>query len=123
MALNVRIIESGGNGVSINAASYDCTILNCLILNCDAAGIMSNGPRNKIIGSTVYNAGTYGIQLTDTGDNTVVTGNIVEGSAGVSVFVNDSAANVVVVGNRLDGAVTEGSGGTLEAGLNNENTF
>ena len=73
-------------------------------------------------GNIVLNAGTYGIHLTDTGDNTVVTGNIVKDSAGVALFVNDAALDCVVVGNRFDGSITFDDGiSTVES--NNIDSF
>ena len=108
--INCRSIESGGNGIAINATANENYVANCRVDNCDEAGIMSNGPRNVIVGNIVFNTGTFGIHLTDTGDNTVVTGNIVEGNAGVALFANDVALDCVVSGNRFDGAITEGDG-------------
>jgi len=108
--LNCKVIYGGSNGISLNAGSTYNVVANCVVLDCDASGIMSNGMVNRIIGNYIQAAGSYGIHLTDTGDNTVVTGNIIEGTTDVSVIIDNAAAGCVVVGNRLDGAVTEGTG-------------
>jgi hypothetical protein len=122
---NCKIIDSDDNGISIVAA--DCAVEGNLILGADVYGIAIFSARARVIGNHTIATGNYGIFIAGGGDNSVVTGNTVqdpgEGSPVAPVFVNDSALDVVIVGNRLDGAVTEGSGGTLEAGLNHEDTF
>jgi len=119
---HVKVVDSDQQGIAINNNYHDCSIVDCLILGSDSTGILT-GAQTRIIGNRIVGSGGDGITVSATGDNTVIVGNIVQGQTGDSVAINDAAASCVVVGNRLDGAVDEGSGDSLEAGLNHEGAF
>ena len=120
--LHCKVIYGGEDGIDMNAGSEYNVIANCVVLDCDAKGMMSNGPTNRIIGNYIKSAGTYGVDITDGGDNTVVIGNIIEGTGGDVVEINVTGENCVVVSNRLDGAVDDNSG-TSVVDHNDETAF
>ena len=124
IARNVKVPDGDAYAFNIESTGTDNLIEGCVILGADYSGVIAQGARSRIIGNYLIGPmGDRGIVIAATGDNSVLVGNIVQDQTGASIDVDDAAANCVVVGNRLDGAVSEGSGGTLEAGLNNESAF
>jgi len=129
IATTCKVIDSPDEGLSCGTTSTDCLALGNTVLGADLNGIIVGGPASRIIGNYVIATGEQGIDLSDTGDNSVACGNICKDQAAGqdSILIDANGENCVVASNRVDDLGTSNgvadNSGTSVTGANNESAF
>ena len=93
-----------------------------MVLGSDAEWMFINQERSRVIGNFCNASSADGIEVDDSGDDTVVMGNVCVGAANDVIQINSAAEDCVVVGNRTDGSITDNSG-TSTVGNNDTTAF
>lgn len=97
---NVYVSQSDDDGIEVAVGGVGSHIINCRIDTTDDGGIVTSA-RITILNNRIYNAGTYGVQIAATGDETLVSGNLIDTTASDGIFIGVNGDACIVIGNTI----------------------
>ena len=107
----LKCVASDQHGIGGTGAGFvESVIQGCIVLGCDERGLNIDGPRARMVGNYITNAGVDGIGLRAGGDNSLCIGNVIQDPTGDPINIAIDSENCVAAGNRTDGAVVDNSG-------------
>ena len=117
---SVKVIQSDVVGVQLD--DPDMLFLGSTIIDSDSTGVWLAEARQLVVGNYTLSAGSDGINVNASSDNSVIAGNIVNNQVASSVDLEAGGDNCIVASNRLEGGVNDSSTGST-VGANDVSTI
>lgn len=120
--LQVKTTLGQGNSYSGIYSTAGIVILNKVYVSqSDHRGVYISGANNRIISCYIYTCDGVGIEMSSTGDNTVIVGNLIRTTGDDGILIDAAAEDCVVTSNRISNWTNEAiddNSGTSTVGHN-----